>query len=174
MRCDHNLEVMAEQFAFALRAGKPARMPAIRFSQWLPYGDSETDSGRARTTGKPNDDAISHAKPIDVLGQCCHITLSNGVEAFYLNGLFITDADPADGVPSLLRLARSLARASDCALNCFVVREPDNDEWAWNDVVAEIKQRKPAPANVLTPTIALPECPIPPRGLLTKLLSQRK
>lgn len=125
-------------------------------------------------TGNPNDDATSHAKPIDVLGQYYHITLSNGVEAFYLNGQFITDADPADGVPSLLPLARSIARASDCTLNCFVVREPDDEEWAWNDVVAEIEQRKPAPANVLAPPLPLPECPIPPRGLLTKLLSQRK
>lgn len=70
---------------------------------------------------------------------CCHITLSTGAEAFYLNDHFITDA----GVPSLLPLARSVARASDCVLCSYVVPEPD-DERAWNDVVAEIERRKPA------------------------------
>lgn len=34
MYYDQTLERLAEQFALALRAGKPARMPAIRFSQW--------------------------------------------------------------------------------------------------------------------------------------------
>lgn len=37
MRNDHKLEILAAQFALALRAGRPARMPAIRFSQWPPF-----------------------------------------------------------------------------------------------------------------------------------------
>lgn len=37
MYYDPSLERLAAQFALALRAGKPARMPAIRFSQWPPF-----------------------------------------------------------------------------------------------------------------------------------------
>lgn len=125
-------------------------------------------------TGNLNRDAISHAKPDDGLGQCCHITLSNGVEAFYLNGQFITDADPADGMASLLPLARSIARASDCALNCYAVPEPEDEEWAWNDVVAELEQRERAPAKSRTLPVFTRDCPPAPRGLLTRLLSLRK
>lgn len=125
-------------------------------------------------TGNVSGDAVSHTKSDDVLGQCCHITLSNGAEAFYLNGQFITDADPAEGVPSLLSLARSIARACDCALTCYVAREPEDEEWAWNDVVAESEQRTPLPAKVLTPDETSLECLDAPRGLLTKLLSLRK
>lgn len=125
-------------------------------------------------TGNVSEAAILRAKSDDGLGQCCHITLSNGAEAFYLNGQFITDADPAEGMASLLPLARSIARASDCALNCYVVPEPDDEAWAWNDVVAEIEQRTPVPAKVMSPAEASPECLDVPRGLMTKLLSLRK
>lgn len=37
MRYDHNLEVLAAQFAWAHRTERPERMPAIRFSQWPPF-----------------------------------------------------------------------------------------------------------------------------------------
>lgn len=37
MNCDQKLKMRAVQFAHALRAGKPAHMPAIRFSQWQPF-----------------------------------------------------------------------------------------------------------------------------------------
>ena len=124
--------------------------------------------------GKLQQDAISHAKYSDVLGQCCHITLSNGIEAIYLNGQFITDADPSDGVASLLPLARSIARASDCKLNCYAVHEPDDEEWAWNDVVTELEQRERAPATARALSVFTPDCLPVPRGLLIRLLSLRK
>lgn len=78
-------------------------------------------------TGNMSEAGILRAKSDDVLRQCCHIMLSTGAEAFYLNGQFIADADPAEGVPSLLPLARSIAQASDCALSCYVVPEPDDE-----------------------------------------------
>ncbi|WP_215844879.1 hypothetical protein [Candidatus Pantoea bituminis] len=118
--------------------------------------------------------AASQAKADNPLGQCCHITLSNGVEALYLNGEFITDAEPADGVPSLLPLARSIARASDCLLNCYAVHEPKDEEWAWNDVVDEIQQRKRDEPEALVPYVFTPDSPDAPRGFLTKLLALRK
>ncbi|WP_215844880.1 succinate dehydrogenase flavoprotein subunit [Candidatus Pantoea bituminis] len=37
MYYETSLESLAAQFVLALRAGKPARMPAIRFSQWPPF-----------------------------------------------------------------------------------------------------------------------------------------
>ena len=83
-----------------------------------------------------------------VLGKCCHITLNTGAEAFYLNGLFITDREPSSGAPSLLNLARSISMAAGYSLSCYVVKEPDGDEWAWNDVADQIVVRasiKPAP-----------------------------
>ncbi|MGK3125888.1 hypothetical protein ACCY16_17345 [Candidatus Pantoea formicae] len=107
------------------------------------------------------------------LGQCFHITLNNGVEAFYLNGEFITDADPADGVVSLLALSRSIARASGCELKCYVLPEPDDEEWAWNDVVDAIVQRRQSSPESLHSTLA-PEHPTAPRGLLARLLASRK
>lgn len=125
-------------------------------------------------TGNVEKRTASQAKADNPLGQCCHITLSNGVEAFYLNGQFITDADPADGVPSLLPLARSIARASDCALNCYAVPEPEDEEWAWNDVVDEIEHCKRDTPEALVPDVFTPDSPDVPRGLLTKLLSLRK
>ncbi|MGK3125914.1 hypothetical protein ACCY16_17475 [Candidatus Pantoea formicae] len=125
-------------------------------------------------TGNVDKGTASQVKADNPLGQCCHITLSNGVEAFYLNGEFITDADPADGEPSLLPLARSIARASDCALNCYAVHEPDDEEWAWNDVVAEIEQHKRDTPDSVMPNMFRPDSPPVPRGLLTKLLALRK
>jgi hypothetical protein len=36
---------------------------------------------------------------------------------------------------SMLNLARSIAAASGHTLRCYVVSEPDDEEWAWNDVL---------------------------------------
>lgn len=103
-----------------------------------------------------------------VLGKCCHITLNTGAEALYINGNFVTDAYP--GEPPLLNLARSIAAASGHNLCCFVVPEPDNEEWAWNEVVDQLVllARKNPPQH------SIPETPAVPRGLLARLLRNRR
>ena len=42
--------------------------------------------------GMSNEFPVSQGEIVRVLGQCCHITLNTGAEAFYINGQFITDS----------------------------------------------------------------------------------
>lgn len=71
-------------------------------------------------------------------------------------------------------LARSIARASDCELNCYVLHEPDDEEWAWYDVGAEMVQPKRDAPDSVMPNVFTPDSPLAPCGLLTRLLALRK
>ncbi|MDU6442999.1 MAG: hypothetical protein E6559_24475 [Pantoea sp.] len=117
--------------------------------------------------GMSNEFPVSQGEIVRVLGQCCHITLNTGAEAFYINGQFITDSYPGEGAPWLLNLARSIAAASGHTLRCYVVSEPDDEEWAWNDVVDQLTTR----ARVDAAPLFTPAGPEAPRGLIARLLS---
>ena len=112
---------------------------------------------------------VSQEELVRVLGKCCHITLNTGAEAFYLNGQFITDREPGSGAPSLLNLARSISMAAGHSLSCYVVAEPDGDEWAWNDVADQIVLR----ARIRPAPLFTPASQAGPRGLIARILSFR-
>ncbi|QKJ89324.1 hypothetical protein PMPD1_4426 (plasmid) [Paramixta manurensis] len=91
--------------------------------------------------------ALTRADIIRALGAYCHITLDNGDEAFYINGDFITCADGASRDPSVIDLARNVARAAGYPLRCFELPVPDDDEWCWNDVEEKLAR------SVMTETV---------------------
>ena len=119
--------------------------------------------------GRANAFPVSQVEIARVLGKCCHIALYTGAEAFYVNGEFITDTYPGEGAPWLLNLARRVATASGHTLSCYVVSEPDDEEWAWNDVVEQIVLRaRITPAPLFTPVSSTT-----PRGFIARLLNLR-
>lgn len=112
---------------------------------------------------------VSQHEIARVLGPCCHITLNTGAEAFYINGQFITDAYPGEGASWLLNLTRGIAAASGHTLRYYVESEPDDEKWAWNDVVEQIVLRaRITPAPLFTPVSSAT-----PRGLIARLLNLR-
>ncbi|MDU6435338.1 MAG: hypothetical protein E6556_22000 [Pantoea sp.] len=119
--------------------------------------------------GMSNAFPVSQDEIVHVLGPCCHITLNTGAEAFYINGQFITDAYPGEGAPWLLNLARRIAAASGHTLRCYVVSEPEDEEWAWNDVVDQLAIR----ARMNLAPLFTPVSPADPRGLIVRLLNLR-
>lgn len=66
------------------------------------------------------------------------IQLVNGDEAFYLHGEFVACADMAERDDSVIPLAEHLASVMGVPFQLLECPVPDNEEWAWNDVVASL------------------------------------
>ncbi|WP_455865257.1 hypothetical protein [Pantoea agglomerans] len=81
---------------------------------------------------------VSQADITRVLGEYCFIRLDNGDEAFFHNGHWLTGADGASGEPSVMGLAQRAARAGSKSLRCVELPVPDDADWSWDDVAAQL------------------------------------
>jgi len=73
---------------------------------------------------KNKDSAVTREECASVMGACCHIALSNGAEAFFINGWLISDERDEAREGRVLELARRVAGASGQVLNCYVLPVP--------------------------------------------------
>lgn len=66
------------------------------------------------------------------------IQLENGDEAFYLHGEFVACADMGERDDYVIPLAEHLASVMGVPFKLIECSVPDDEEWAWNDVVASL------------------------------------
>lgn len=88
--------------------------------------------------GNNNDIAVTREECASVMGACCHIALSNGAEAFFINGWLISDERDNGREGRVLELARRVAGASGQVLNCYVLPVPTAGTWNWDEVTGDI------------------------------------
>ncbi|OWS75082.1 hypothetical protein CBW22_13790 [Pantoea sp. VS1] len=90
---------------------------------------------------KNKDSAITREECASVMGACCHIALSNGAEAFFINGWLISDERDNGREGRVLELARRVVGASGQALNCYALPAPLAGTWSWGEVTGDIVLR---------------------------------
>lgn len=66
------------------------------------------------------------------------IQLDNGDEALYLHGEFVACAVFENRDDSVLSLAEHLASVIGVPYRLLILPVPDNEEWAWNDIIASL------------------------------------
>ena len=87
---------------------------------------------------KNKDSAVTREECASVMGPCCHIALSNGAEAFFMNGWLISDERDEGREGRVLEIARRVAGASGQVLNCYVLPVPQAGTWNWVEVTGDI------------------------------------
>lgn len=103
------------------------------------------------------DSAVTREECASVMGACCHIALSNGAEAFFINGWLISDERDEGREGRVLELARRVAGASGQVLNCYVLPVPQAGTWNWDEVTGDIVlQARRCAATQTDPPVHLP------------------